>query len=95
MLIVKKSRHWCISRDGRIIKRQETMKVRVYIEDGSLHPSSAVIETQRDQHVLVIHNTGQLEFPLAACVEADNSDGLVWLLPKTYAISFSQAGAVL
>jgi hypothetical protein len=57
------------------------MKMRVYIEDGtSLHPSSAVIETRRGQNVIAIHSTGQPEFPLAACVEADNSDGLMWLL---------------
>jgi hypothetical protein len=52
-------------------------KMRVYIEDGGLRPFSAVVETPRGQNAIAVRNTGQLEFPLAACVEADSSDGLV------------------
>jgi len=50
-------------------------KMRVYIEDGSVRPFCAVIETPRSQNAIAIRNTGQLEFPLAAIVEADVSDG--------------------
>jgi hypothetical protein len=46
-------------------------KMGVYIENGSLRPFSAVIETPRGHNAIAIRNTGHLEFPLAACVEAD------------------------
>ena len=72
--------------------------MKVYIEDRSLRAFSAVIQTPRGQHVIAIYNTGQLEVPLATCLEADNSDGLVAVtqnlsnksVPKTI-----QGGAVL
>ena len=49
-------------------------KMSVYIEDGSVRPFCAVIETPRGQNSIAIRNTAQLEFPLAACVEADVED---------------------
>jgi hypothetical protein len=52
------------------------LKMRIYIEDGALRPFSAVIETPRGQNAIAIRNTGQLEFPLSACVEGDESGGL-------------------
>jgi hypothetical protein len=54
-------------------------KMMVYIEDGSVRPFSAVIETPRGQNAIAIRNTGQMEFPLIAGVVADvgnGSDGL-------------------
>ena len=55
------------------------VKLAVYNEDGSLRPFSAVIETPRGQNAIAIRNTGQMEFPLTAAVEADlgkNAQGL-------------------
>ena len=49
-------------------------KMRVYVEDGSLRPFSAVIETPRGPNTVAIRNIGQIEFPLAACVAADDVD---------------------
>ena len=54
-------------------------KMMVYIEDGSVRPFSAVVETPRGQNAIAIRNTGQMEFPLIAGVVADvgdSSDGL-------------------
>ena len=51
------------------------VKMRVYVEDGSLRPFSAVIETPRGPNTVAIRNIGQVEFPLAANVVADNIDG--------------------
>jgi len=50
-------------------------KMRVYIEDGSTRPFCAVIETPRSQNAIAIRNTGQLEFPLGASVEAEVTNG--------------------
>lgn len=47
------------------------VKMAVYNEDGSLRPFSVVIETPRGQNAIAIRNTGQMEFPLVAAVEAD------------------------
>lgn len=46
-------------------------KMAVYIEDGALRPFSAFVETPRSPNAVAVYNTGQLEFPLAAVVEAD------------------------
>ena len=48
-------------------------KIRCYIEDGSLRPFSAIIETPRGPNTIAIRNIGNLEFPLAAMVAADSS----------------------
>jgi hypothetical protein len=47
-------------------------KMRVYVEDGAVRPFSAVIETPRSPNTVQIRNTGQLEFPLAAHVLAED-----------------------
>ena len=49
-------------------------KMGVYIEDGSIRPFCALIETPRGHSAVAIRNTGQMEFPLFACVEADVED---------------------
>jgi len=47
-------------------------KMGVYIEDGSQRPFRAVIETPRGYNAIAVRNTGQMEFPLAASVVADD-----------------------
>jgi len=49
-------------------------KMRVYVENGQLRPFSAVIETPRGPNTVAIRNIGQIEFPIAADVIADNVD---------------------
>jgi hypothetical protein len=49
-------------------------KMRVYVENGLLRPFSAVIETPRGPNTVAIRNIGQIEFPLAADVFAENVD---------------------
>jgi len=46
-------------------------KLSVYIEDGNLRPFNVVIETPRGPNSIALYNTGQLEFPFTAVVEAD------------------------
>jgi len=49
-------------------------KMRVYVENGQLRPFSAVVETPRGPNTIAIRNIGQIEFPIAANVVADNVD---------------------
>ena len=49
-------------------------KMRVYVENGSLRPFNAVIEAPRGPNTVAIRNIGQIEFPLAARVGADEVD---------------------
>ena len=49
-------------------------KMRVYVENGELRPFNAVIETPRGPNTVAIRNIGQIEFPIAANVVADNVD---------------------
>jgi len=48
------------------------VKMRVYCENGEIRPFSAVIETPRGPNTVAIRNIGQIEFPIAAEVIADN-----------------------
>ena len=47
-------------------------KMRVYVENGQLRPFSAVVETPRGPNTVAIRNIGQLEFPFAADVFAND-----------------------
>jgi len=47
------------------------MKMRAYIEDGSVRPFMALLETPRGPSTVAVRNIGQLEFPFAATVAAD------------------------
>jgi len=47
-------------------------KMRVYVENGQLRPFSAVVETPRGPNTVAIRNIGQLEFPFAADVYAND-----------------------
>jgi len=49
-------------------------KMRVYVENGQLRPFSAVVETPRGPNTVAIRNIGQIEFPIAANVIADDVD---------------------
>jgi hypothetical protein len=51
------------------------VKLAVYNEDGNLRPFTTIIETPRGQNAIAIRNTGQMEFPLVACVGADLGAG--------------------
>jgi len=46
-------------------------KIDVYVEDGAMRPFNCVIETPRGNNAVCVRNTGNLEFPIAAFVEAD------------------------
>jgi len=50
------------------------VKMRVYVENGQLRPFSAVIETPRGPNTVAIRNIGQIEFPIAANVIAEDVD---------------------
>lgn len=62
-------------------------KMAIYIEDGDLRPFSAVIETPRGNNAVAVRNTGAIEFPLSACVEADVKDGSSGLIEVTKRLS--------
>jgi len=49
-------------------------KMRVYIENGKQRPFRAVIETPRGPNTVAIRNIGNIEFPFAAHVIANNVD---------------------
>ena len=46
----------------------------MYYENGQLRPFQAVIETPRGPNTVAIRNIGQIEFPIAASVIADDVD---------------------
>jgi len=50
-------------------------KMRVYVENGASRPFSAVMETPRGPNTVAIRNIGQLEFPMAAQIEAVSAAG--------------------
>jgi hypothetical protein len=50
------------------------LKITIYSDDGGLLPFNAVIETPAGPNTIAIRNTGQIEFPLAACVGTDVED---------------------
>jgi hypothetical protein len=68
------------------------VKMRVYCENGQMRPFNAVIETPRGPNTVAIRNIGQIEFPIAAEVIAENV-----ALPSSDAQSFAttvQGGAL-
>lgn len=46
-------------------------KMGVYVEDGSLRPFNAIVETPGSGNAIAIRNTSPLEFPLSAGVKAE------------------------
>ncbi|KAL1522498.1 hypothetical protein AB1Y20_017486 [Prymnesium parvum] len=67
-------------------------KMRVYCENGELRPFSCVIETPRGPNTIAIRNIGQLEFPFAANVFAENIEKPV---PDITAASMTIQGGAL
>lgn len=51
-------------------------KMSVYLEDGSLRPFRATVESPGSSNAIAIRNTGQMEFPLTAGLECDMSGDL-------------------
>mmetsp|Transcript_31820 Transcript_31820/g.50808 ORF Transcript_31820/g.50808 Transcript_31820/m.50808 type:complete len:296 (+) Transcript_31820:50-937(+) len=49
-------------------------KMRVYSEDGNVRPFNAIIETPQAPNTIAIRNIGQIEFPLAASLVANDVD---------------------
>jgi hypothetical protein len=45
-------------------------KMAVYVEDGSLRPFNAIVETPRGQNTIAVLNTASMEYPLSATVAA-------------------------
>jgi len=50
-------------------------KMRIYVENGAVRPFSAVMETPRGPNTIAVRNIGQLEFPMAAQIEAVSAAG--------------------
>lgn len=49
------------------------VEVKIYLEDGSLRPFNAIFETPGSDNAIAIRNTGQVEFPLDACIKPEDS----------------------
>lgn len=49
--------------------------MRVYVENGATRPFNAVMETPRGPNTVAVRNIGQLEFPMAAQIEAVSAAG--------------------
>ena len=60
-------------------------QMRLYVQDGLKRPVKVILETPRSPNTIAVRNTGQMEFPLAASVEADTSDE-----PLAAELAFSQ-----
>lgn len=50
-------------------------KMRVYVENGATRPFSTVMETPRGPNTIAVRNIGQMEFPMAAQIEAVSAAG--------------------
>jgi len=71
-------------------------KMSVYLEDGSLRPFCATIESPGSSNAVAIRNTGQMEFPLTAGIDLDMSidNGPAITLFQTSDSRTVQGGAV-
>mmetsp|Transcript_4780 Transcript_4780/g.7456 ORF Transcript_4780/g.7456 Transcript_4780/m.7456 type:complete len:324 (-) Transcript_4780:109-1080(-) len=50
-------------------------KMRVYVENGATRPFNTVVETPRGPNTISVRNIGQLEFPMAAQIDAVSAAG--------------------
>lgn len=73
----------CLRTEGRPLKSNIELwqgpdntpyKLDVYLEDGELRPFNAAIDIPGGSNSISVRNTGQLEFPISACIEADTSN---------------------
>jgi len=63
-------------------------KMRVYVEDGSTRPFSAIVETPRGPNTIAVRNIGNLEFPFSVGVVAESTvSGSVVAMPTDDMIS--------
>ena len=71
-------------------------KMSVYLEDGSLRPFRATVESPGSSNAIAIRNTGQMEFPLTAGLNCDMSNdvGPSEMLLETSEYRTVQGGAV-
>jgi hypothetical protein len=72
-------------------------KMSVYLEDGSLRPFRACVESPGSSNAIAIRNTGQMEFPLTAGLEVDmegNDQGPAAELLRNSDYRTVQGGAV-
>jgi hypothetical protein len=69
-------------------------KMRVYSEDGNTRPVSIMMETPRGYNSIAIRNTGHLEFPLAATVQAER-ENLFRKLSSSSPMRTIQGGAIV
>jgi hypothetical protein len=71
-------------------------KMSVYLEDGSLRPFRATVESPGSSNAIAIRNTGQMEFPLTAGLACDMSTDLgpSAMLLETSESRIVQGGAV-
>ena len=70
-------------------------KMSVYLEDGSLRPFRATVESPGSSNAVAIRNSGQIEFPLVAGIDCDfNESGPAQELLQTGDCRTVQGGAV-
>lgn len=70
-------------------------KMQIYLEDGAMRPFRAVVETPGECNSISVRNTGELEFPLAAGVEAMyEPEGPAKILASMTPSRIVQGGAV-
>ena len=72
-------------------------RIGIYIEDGRMRPFCAILQTPRGPNTLAIRNTAQLEFPVAAHVEARETISLLAVtnsLEQNASPTIIQGGAI-
>ena len=68
-------------------------KMAVYVEDGSLRPFNAIVETPRGQNTISVLNTASMEYPLEAEVVAGTSGPNVAEMASSEGVTV-QGGAI-